>query len=108
MDDDMAIERPETPQPVTQLENEIAVSASIKKFTFYRPISQISKKATLDIAKKRKHTSPLKQLDRFIARTDPIRHIKKGMQMLEKAKTYLAKNEASLLLLLLLFFNKCM
>jgi hypothetical protein len=60
MDDDMAIERPETPQPITQSENEIAVSALIRKFTFHRPISQISKEATLDIAKKRKQTSPLK------------------------------------------------
>jgi hypothetical protein len=97
MDDDMAIERPETPQPITQSENEIAVSAPTRKFTFHRPISQISKEATLDTAKKRKQTSPLKQSDRFIARTDPVRHMKKGMQMLEKAKTHLAKNEASLL-----------
>jgi hypothetical protein len=97
MDDDMAIERPETPQPVTQSENEIAISAPTRKFTFHRPISQTSKEATLDIAKKKKHTSPLKQSDRFIARTDPVRHIKRGMQMLEKAKTHLAKNEASLL-----------
>jgi hypothetical protein len=35
----MVIERPETPQSVTQLENEIAVSAFIRKFTFYRPIN---------------------------------------------------------------------
>jgi hypothetical protein len=53
--------------------------------------------AILDTAKKRKHTSLLKQLDRFIARTDLVRHIKRGMQMLEEAKTHLAKNEASLL-----------
>jgi hypothetical protein len=39
MNDDMAIERLETPQPVTQLENEIAVSAPTRKFTFHRPIS---------------------------------------------------------------------
>jgi hypothetical protein len=56
----MAIKRPEIPQPVTQLEDKIAVSAPIRKFTFHRPISQISKEATLDTAKKRKHTSPLK------------------------------------------------
>jgi hypothetical protein len=97
MDDDMAIEKPKTPQLITQLENEIAVSASIRKFTFYRPISQTSKEATLDITKKKKHTSLLKQLDRFITRTDLVRHIKRGMQMLKKAKTHLAKNEASLL-----------
>jgi hypothetical protein len=97
MDDDIAIERPETPQPVTQSEDKIAVSAPTKKFTFHRLISQTSKKAILDTAKKRKHTSPLKQLDRFIARTDPVRHIKKDMQMLEKAKIHLIKNEASLL-----------
>jgi hypothetical protein len=95
--DDMAIERPEIPQPVTQSEDEIAVSASIRKFTFHRPISQISKKVTLDTAKKRKQTSPLKQSDRFIARTDPVRHMERGMQMLEEAKTHLAKNEVSLL-----------
>jgi hypothetical protein len=93
----MAIERPETPQPVTQLKDEIAVSAPTRKFTFYRPISQISKETTLNTAKKRKQTSPLKQSDRFIARTDPVRHMKKGMQMLKKAKTHLAKNKASLL-----------
>jgi hypothetical protein len=93
----MAIERPEIPQPVTQLEDKIAVSAPIRKFTFHRPISQISKKAILDTVKKRKHTSSLKQSDRFITRTDPVRHMERGMQMLEKVKTYLAKNEASLL-----------
>jgi hypothetical protein len=93
----MTIKRPETPQPVTQLKNEIAVSVPTRKFTFHRPISQTNKEAILDTVKKRKHTSPLKQLDRFIARTDPIRHIKRNMQMLEKAKTYLAKNETSLL-----------
>jgi hypothetical protein len=97
MNDEMAIERPETPQPDTQSENEIAVSAPTKKFTFHRPISQTGTEATPDIVKKRKQTSPLKQSDRFIARTDPIRHIKRGMQMLEEAKTHLAKNEASLL-----------
>jgi hypothetical protein len=31
----MAIVRPEIPQPDTQSEDEIAVSAPIKKFTFY-------------------------------------------------------------------------
>jgi hypothetical protein len=35
MDDEMAIIRPEIPQPDTQSENEIAVSAFIKKFTFH-------------------------------------------------------------------------
>jgi hypothetical protein len=60
MDDDMTIEKPEIPQPVTQSENEIAISIPIRKFTFYRPISQISKEAILDIAKKRKYTSLLK------------------------------------------------
>jgi DNA polymerase III alpha subunit len=97
MDDEMAIVRPETPQPDTQSENEIAVSASTKKFTFHQPISQSGKKAIPDIIKKRKQTSPLKQSDRFIARTDPVRHIKKNIQILKKAKTHLAKNEASLL-----------
>jgi hypothetical protein len=93
----MAIERQEIPQPVTQLENEIAVSAPTKKFIFHRPISQISKKATLDIAKKRKQTFPLKQLNRFITRTDSVRYMKRDMQILKKTKTYLAKNKASLL-----------
>jgi hypothetical protein len=97
MDDDMAIERPKIPQPVTQSKNKIAVSVPIRKFTFYRPISQTSKKTTLNTAKKRKHTFLLKQSDRFIARTDPVRHMERGMQMLEEIKTYLAKNEASLL-----------
>jgi hypothetical protein len=35
--------------------------------------------------------------DRFIARTDLVRYIKKGIQILKKVKTYLTKNEASLL-----------
>jgi hypothetical protein len=97
MNDEMAIERPETPQPDTQSENEIAVSALTKKFTFHRPISQTGTETTPDIVKKRKQTSPLKQSDRFIARTDPIRHMERGMQMLEEAKTHLTKNKASLL-----------
>jgi hypothetical protein len=95
--DEMAIERPETPQPDTQSEDEIAVSAPARKFTFHRSISQTSTKAKPDIVKKRKYTSPLKQSDRFIARTDPVKHMERGMQMLEEAKTHLAKNEASLL-----------
>jgi hypothetical protein len=93
----MAIVRPEIPQPDTQSENEIAVSTPIKKFTFYRPIRQISTKAALDIIKKRKYTSLLKQSDKFITRTDPVRHIKRDIQMLEKVKTYLTKNKAFLL-----------
>jgi hypothetical protein len=97
MDDEIAIVRLETPQPDTQSENEIAVSVPTKKFTFHQPISQSGKEATPDIIKKRKQTSPLKQSDRFIARTDPVRHMKRNMQMLEKIKTHLAKNEASLL-----------
>jgi hypothetical protein len=60
MKDEMAIERPETPQPDTQSENKIAVSAPIKKFTFHRPISQTGTEAIPDIVKKRKQTSPLK------------------------------------------------
>jgi hypothetical protein len=97
MDDEMAIERPETPQPDTQSENEIAVSAFTKKFTFHRLISQTGTKTISDIVKKRKQTFLLKQSDRFIARTDLIRHIERDMQMLKKAKTHLAKNEAFLL-----------
>jgi hypothetical protein len=56
----MAIERPEISQSVTQLEDEIAVFIFIRKFIFHRPISQISKEAILDTAKKRKHTFLLK------------------------------------------------
>jgi hypothetical protein len=97
MDDEMAIVRPETPQPDTQSEDEIAISAFTKKFTFHQPISQSGKKAIPDIVKKRKQTSLLKQSDRFIARTDSVRHIERGMQMLEEAKTHLKKNKASLL-----------
>jgi hypothetical protein len=93
----MAIVRPKTPQPDTQSENKIAISAPTKKFTFYQLISQSGKKATPDIIKKRKQTSPLKQSDKFIARTDPVKYMKRGMQMLEKVKTYLAKNKAFLL-----------
>jgi hypothetical protein len=68
----MTIVKLKTPQPNTQSEDEIAVSAPTKKFTFYQPISQSGKEAIPDIVKKRKQTSPLKQSDRFIARTDPI------------------------------------
>jgi hypothetical protein len=97
MENEMAIERLKIPQSDTQSENEIAVSAFIKKFTFYRPISQIGTEIIPDIVKKRKQTFLLKQSDRFIARTDLVRHMKRDMQMLEEAKTHLAKNEASLL-----------
>jgi hypothetical protein len=54
MNDEMAIVRPETPQPDTQSKDEIAVSAPTKKFTFHQPISQSGKEATSDIVKKRK------------------------------------------------------
>jgi hypothetical protein len=60
MDDNMAIERPEIPQPITQLKDEIVIFTFIRKFTFHRPISQISKETILDIAKKKKNTSLLK------------------------------------------------
>jgi hypothetical protein len=36
-------------------------------------------------------------MDRFISHTDPIRHMKRGVQILEKAKIYLSENEVSLL-----------
>jgi hypothetical protein len=36
-------------------------------------------------------------MDRFISHTDLIRHMKRGVQILEEAKTYLLKNEVSLL-----------
>jgi hypothetical protein len=54
MDDEMAIERLEIPQPDTQSEDEIAVSIPIKKFTFHRPISQTGTEVIPDIIKKRK------------------------------------------------------
>jgi hypothetical protein len=79
MDDEMAIVRLEIPQPNTQSEDKIAVSVLTKKFTFYQSISQSGKKAILDIIKKRKQTFPLKQSNRFIARTDLVRHIKRNM-----------------------------
>jgi hypothetical protein len=60
MDDEMAIVRLEIPQLDIQSENEIAVSALIKKFTFYQLISQSGKEVILDIVKKRKQTSLLK------------------------------------------------
>jgi hypothetical protein len=36
-------------------------------------------------------------MDKFISHTDLIRHMEKGVQMLEKAKTHLSENKASLL-----------
>jgi hypothetical protein len=75
----MAIVRPEIPQLDTQSEDEIAVSAFTKKFTFYQPISQSDKEAIPDIIKKRKQTSSLKQSDRFIIRTDPVRHMERDI-----------------------------
>jgi hypothetical protein len=64
-------------------------------------LSQLTNKAntkeTTCLSKKRKNTSPLKQTDRFTSHTDLIKYIKRGVQMLEKAKTHLAKNETSLL-----------
>jgi hypothetical protein len=36
-------------------------------------------------------------MDRFISHTDSIRHMERGVQILEKVKTYLSENEASLL-----------
>jgi hypothetical protein len=79
MDDEIAIVRPEISQPNTQSEDEIAVSVSTKKFTFHQLISQSGKEATPDIVKKRKQTSLLKQSDRFIARTDPVRYMERGI-----------------------------
>jgi hypothetical protein len=58
--DEIAIKRLVIPQPDTQSEDEIAISALIRKFTFHQPISQTSTEATPDIAKKRKQTSLLK------------------------------------------------
>jgi hypothetical protein len=75
----MAIVRPEIPQSDTQSEDEIAISAPTKKFTFYQLISQSGKETIPDIIKKRKQTFPLKQSDRFITRTDSVRHMKRDM-----------------------------
>jgi hypothetical protein len=36
-------------------------------------------------------------MDRFISHTDLIRHMERDVQILEKAKTHLSENEASLL-----------
>jgi hypothetical protein len=98
--EEMALIRPVTPQPDTQSEDEIAVSVptrSKKAFTFRQLISKINTEEIPYTGKKRKNTSPMKQTDRFTIHTDPIRHMERGVQMLEEAKTYLAKNEASLL-----------
>jgi hypothetical protein len=60
-------------------------------------IDKINIKEAASSSKKRKNTSSLKQMNKFISHTDLIRHMKRGVQMLEKVKTYLSKNETSLL-----------
>jgi hypothetical protein len=98
--EEMALIRPVTPQPDTQSEDEIAASVPTrpkKAFTFRQSISKTNTEETPYTGKKRKNTSPIKQTDRFTTHTDPIRHMERGVQMLEEAKAHLAKNEASLL-----------
>jgi hypothetical protein len=58
---------------------------------------RINTKEAASSSKKRKNTSPLKQMNKFTSHTDPIRHMERGVQILEKAKTHLSENEASLL-----------
>src|SRR5258707_15582632 len=94
----MAFTRPRTP-PNLQSENEIAAASSTRKKSVI--LSQLTNRINTEeaacLSKKRKNTSPLKQTDRFTSHTDPIRHMERGVQMLEEAKTYLTENEASLL-----------
>src|SRR5258707_10257060 len=94
----MAFTRPRTP-PNPQSENEIAAASPTRKKSVIlsQLINRINTEGAACLSKKRKNTFPLKQKDRFISHTDPIRHMERGVQMLEEAKTHLAKNEASLL-----------
>jgi hypothetical protein len=95
----MALTRPETPQFDAQSEDEIAASSPtrMRSVTLSQLTNRANTEETACLSKKRKNTSPLKQTDRFTSHTDPIRHMERGVQMLEEAKTHLAKNEASLL-----------
>jgi hypothetical protein len=95
----MAPVRPVTPKnPDAQSDDKIAAASltRIKSVILNQLINKINTKETAS-SKKRKNTSPLKQTDRFISHTDPIRHMERGVQMLEKVKTHLTENEASLL-----------
>jgi hypothetical protein len=95
----MALMRPIiSPNPDAQLEDEIAaVFPRMKSVILSQLTDRINIKEAASSSKKRKNTSPLKQTDRFISHTDLIRHIERGVQMLEEAKTHLTENEASLL-----------
>jgi hypothetical protein len=94
----MALVRPVIPNRDTQSEDEIAAASLTRMKSVI--LSQLTDRInTKEVAssKKRKNTSLLKQTDRFISHTDPIRHMERGVQMLEKVKTHLTENEASLL-----------
>jgi hypothetical protein len=94
----MALVRPVTPNPDTQSDDEIAAASltRMKSVILSQLTNRINTKEAAS-SKKRKNTFPLKQTDRFTSHTDPIRHMERGVQMLEEAKTHLSKNEASLL-----------
>jgi hypothetical protein len=95
----MALVRPViSKNPDIQSDDEIAAAfpTKIKSIILNQLTNKINTKEVTS-SKKRKNTSLLKQTDRFISHTDPIRHIKRGVQMLKKVKTYLIENEASLL-----------
>jgi hypothetical protein len=84
--------------PDAQSDDEIAAASltRMKSVILSQLTNRINTKEAAS-SKKRKNTSPLKQTDRFTSHTDPIRHMKRGVQMLEKTKTHLTENEASLL-----------
>jgi hypothetical protein len=94
----MALVKSVIPNRDTQLKDKITATSltRMKSIILNQLIDRINTKKAIN-SKKRKNTSPLKQTDRFISHTDLIRYIKRGVQMLEKAKTHLIKNEVSLL-----------
>jgi hypothetical protein len=95
----MAFGRPVTPNRDTQSKDEITAASPtrMKSVIFSQLTDRINTKEAASSSKKRKNTSPLKQTDRFTSHTDLIRHMERGVQMLEEVKTYLLENEASLL-----------
>jgi hypothetical protein len=95
----MALVRSITPKNLdAQSDDEIAAASStrMKSIILSQLTNRINTKEAAS-SKKRKNTSLLKQTDRFTSHTDPIRHMERGVQMLEEAKTHLLENEASLL-----------
>jgi hypothetical protein len=95
----MALVRPVTLNRDTQSEDEITAASltRMKSVIFSLLTDRINIKEAASSSKKRKNTSSLKQTDRFTSHTDPIRHMKRGVQILEEAKTHLTENKASLL-----------